>query len=116
MLASINSCASHAALIPVLSLDSIEELAPGQGFKFVDENCAVEDSLAVLLSEEMRSQVTHFVHSLPPRLQSMARRHYWLEQSQLQIADDLGVTRSAVCHALAKINSLGRKFFGIVEH
>jgi DNA-directed RNA polymerase specialized sigma24 family protein len=116
MLNAIYTCASHASLVPVLSLDALEELAPGSGVEFVNEHHPTEDALATLLYEETLVELSQFVISLSPRLRDIVRRHYWQEQSQVEIAEALGVTRSAICHALAKIADLGRQYFGIAKH
>ena len=116
MLASVYLCASRASLVTDVSLDLLDEQEPGLGFRFVDENCPVADVATQVADDEVAAGIARFVDSLPTRLRDIVHRHYWLGQSQTEIAEDLGVTRSAVCHAIGKVTRLGRRHFGIVEH
>lgn len=54
-----------------------------------------------------------FVRALPDRLRDIAYRYYWRDQSHSEIAAELGVTRTAIVHAIAKINGLGSQHFGL---
>ena len=110
----MGKCSPFQACLPIASLN--ESLEDGDGF-----TVEVIDTIVDPRSQDHFSSFTNdnlidaraFVTSLPARLQDIAHRTYWLNQSQDEIATELGVTRSAICHALAKIHTLGRTYFGL---
>lgn len=57
----------------------------------------------------LHNAVATFVDGLPPALKQVARLHYWDGLSQAEVARKLGVSRSAVSQAIARINKLGRE-------
>lgn len=71
---------------------------------------------SVYADRQLASLLTVFLETIPNNLRSIVFRHYWLGQTQTFIAEELGVTRSAVCHALARAHKLGREFFGVTLH
>lgn len=113
MFTSVYSCASSASYRNVLSLDALNEQESDLGFQFIHANCRVDDPPTDLATAELSSAVREFVAGLPGNLSEIAIRHYWLNQSQVEIATDLGLSRSAICHALARVHKLGRKVFAL---
>lgn len=110
-------CAYASACAAFFEIGSLDELTHDQD----DDLAAVIETIpdaspdveTGYIEREQLEQVPRFLASLPPRLRDIVYRHYWLDQSQAEIADALGVTRSAVCHALAKVKRLGQNFFGV---
>jgi DNA-directed RNA polymerase sigma subunit (sigma70/sigma32) len=115
----LDQCAPIAAYLDVTSLNApIESDVEGvDDVEIIDTlpdlSPTPEDGL---ISQQLKGKLRAFVASLSPRLAEIVRRHYWLDQNQSDIAADLGVTRSAVCHALASVNRKGLEFFGVAVH
>jgi RNA polymerase sigma factor (sigma-70 family) len=61
-------------------------------------------------------RLAQFMEELSPSTREIVHRHFWLDESQSDIAKRLGISRSAVCHALAAAYKKGRKFYGAIEH
>jgi len=53
--------------------------------------------------------VRRFVAGLSPYLRCVALRLFWEDQSQTEIAAALGVSRSAICHAVRRLEKRGRR-------
>jgi len=107
-------CAPDAAFHPVSSLN---ETATPDEFG-VTETCEIGDLIVDpsvdihgdLERKQICSLVRRFVLSLSRNLQCIVVRHYVFGHKQSKIADDLGVSRSAVCHALKRVNRLGLRY------
>jgi len=69
------------------------------------------DIEAEFSDRESAMKARAFVCSLPKELKEIARRYYWLDETQYKIAKDLGVTQQAVSYSMAKICRLGREYF-----
>src|SRR3569623_310475 len=119
----ILQCVTMSATMPMISLNEplVEEARWGgepTGDQEVGDLVADPDGLDEdrlhdgILSKKLPS----FLEELTPRLREIVHRYYWLEHTQAEIAKDLGVTQSAVAHALRNVSRLGRRFFGITEH
>jgi len=110
----MGQCARNAAYFDVTSLNELADLpdadAQQSGLELID---LVVDPLAdveaPVLADEAQLLVRDFLVQLPPVLRCIAFRHFWLEQSQAEIAKDLGVTRSAICHGLSRVFRTGRR-------
>lgn len=111
----MGKCCLVQAFLPISSLDEPALYdCDGESVDLVEtipdprsENAFTE------YSPENIIDVRAFVENLPPRLREIAQRLYWRDQSHEKIAADLGVTRSAIGHAQAKIHMLGRAYFGL---
>jgi DNA-directed RNA polymerase specialized sigma24 family protein len=77
----------------------------------IDQLPCSSDVEAEFCERDMLSRLAQFVDTLPPRLKTIALRHYWGDETQSEIARSLGVQRSAVCHSLRKIAEHGRSYF-----
>ena len=111
-------CCPNAPFREIVSLNQL--IAPSDfsddeptevGDLIADPAPSVEDKLhAASIEKHLRD----FVGNLSPHLRCIAFRHFWLDQNQTEIASDLGVTRSAVCHAVRRIQKLGHKYMNPV--
>lgn len=111
----MGQCVAVAAYLPIESLNepvaANDDDDPGEDRidTLPDPAFTGEDAMA----DEMRHrQVRRFVEDLPERLKTIVVRHYWLGDLQEDIANDLGVTASAVSHAIRKVHRLGREALG----
>ena len=110
-----DQCAPDAGLRPVSSLNELstaeqdDDSAPPEiGDCIADPTVDLE---AELSKKQLLALVRQFVAGLSPNLRCIVVRHYLLGHSQAKIAEDLGVTRSAVCHALRRVHKLGYRHF-----
>lgn len=107
----VAQCASNAAYFEPTSLNETVSVV-GSGH---DEICDIIDLIAdpfsdfeaKILEAESTALVRSFLETLNPTLRCIAVRCYFLDQSHLEIANELGVTRSAISHALRRIHKLG---------
>src|SRR3569623_1732218 len=114
----IGQCLADAAFLPMLSLNAEVELpsellsdgTPEVGDLVSDPE--IPDAISVLEGLVL-AYVPAFMASLPERLRYIIHSHYWLMRTQSAIADELGITQSAVAHSLARAHRLGRRYFGI---
>lgn len=104
--------AQAPAFIPFMQSVSLDQSA-AETHNIPDPAPSPETSVANALDHE---RVRAFVQSLPPLEREVVRRHYWAGERQADIARDLGVTRSAICHMLARVHRVGRGHFGIKVH
>ncbi len=115
------SCALWADASACAILYELESPAERDAFR---DTLTTENALSVLadpapgpedtvIERDRQREVEEFVNTLPPQLRLITDRFYWHGESQTQIAGDLGVTRSAVCHALRRVERRGRAFFGV---
>lgn len=101
-------CADSYAYAATVSLD--EQVADQDGRVLTTGDMVIDPSpsVEVALNEvQLSREVRKFVLGLSPALRCIVVRHYWLGQSQTDIARALGVTRSAINHALARVYQLG---------
>lgn len=110
--AFMGRCAANAALLPIVSLDEkLEQIALGLAVEneaFADPAVDIE---ATAIACQLASRLPHFLATLTKRQQYVAHQFYWLDRSQIDIGNELGVTRSAICHMLERISALGRTYF-----
>lgn len=114
----MGQCAPNAAFLPISSLNEPVDLP---GYETVDDVPEIVDHLIdptdtveteMIAREarvEMTARVRDFVLNLSPNLRCVALRLFWEGQSQTEIAVAMGVTRSAVCHAVRRLERLGRR-------
>lgn len=116
--AFMGQCVPCAAFLPVLSLnepvasnelDDADDASEEVVDRVADPTPNVEEDLH---HKQLIASVRGFVRGLSPNLRKIVILHYWLGYSQSEIAVMLGVTRSAVCHALNRVNRLGREHLG----
>lgn len=115
----LDQCAPISAYLPVSSLNDV--INPEADLGFEVEVIETLPDLTVDLEAECctrqnAAKAAAFIRALPRPLASIVIRHYWHGETQTEIAEDLGVTRSAISHALSKVNRLGREFFGESVH
>jgi RNA polymerase sigma factor (sigma-70 family) len=113
----MGQCLASAALLPISSLNAppLPGSPPGQrevGEAIVDP---IAPSEGAIVSSLMAAKVRAFVETLPPRTREVVVRYYWDEERQEDIAHDLGISQSAVAHALRRAHAMGRQYFGL-EH
>lgn len=98
------------AFAPVLSLDALTDQLDADGRKRFDiKEESVPEPASAVETDQARIAVRQFVNALPRRDQMIVIRHYWLGESQTEIAADLGVSKMAISKALAKVMRLGRE-------
>lgn len=107
----LGRCVAVAAYLPVESLnqcvaDNDTDLPEDLIDTLSEPSFDGEDDM---IAELHRRQVRKFVNELPERLKTIVIRHYWLGDRQEDIANDLGVTQSAISHAIGKVHRLGRE-------
>lgn len=73
-------------------------------------NCCEEESG---LEEDEEVAVREFVEQLPAPLRHYAHRHFWDGVRHKQIADELGVTPSAVTRMAKRVRALGLTEFSL---
>lgn len=107
----MGQCAPNAAYLAVSSLNYEVRIDSDDHLMEVGDLIAdpTPNQEAVMENNQLRDRVRRFVCSLNPHLSCIAIRHYWLDQNQSEIADSLGVSRSAVCHAIRRINELAKR-------
>jgi DNA-directed RNA polymerase specialized sigma24 family protein len=119
----IGQCLADAALLPMISLNepiqkSLATLRAGTADLTVGD--VVRDpeapDEATILTTMTLAKLPAFLDTLSPTLRAITHAYYWLGQTQAEIAVALGVTQSAIAHALARVHRLGRRFFGMTEH
>ena len=121
----MGQCAPNAGVLPVSSLN-----APAQpdrdtdAFRddeevldrLVDPAVDIEadlirlEALAVILP-----RVQAFIAGLSPYLRCVALRLFWENQTQVEIAAAFGVSRSAICHAVRRLERQGRRALADLE-
>lgn len=117
--AFMGQCSALAAYLPVGSLNAPAPLGADDpdGQEVVDR---IEDPTAPTEADMHRAmmvrEVRAFVANLASPLREAAIRHYWCNQSETEIARELGLTQSAIAHRLRKVKRLGRQFFGLASH
>lgn len=105
------------AFAPVLSLDALTTQPDADGINRFD--IADEDALAPdeqIAQAEGFAAVAAFVNALPERDQLIVKRLFWLGHTQAQVAADFGVSKMAICKAVARICRLGRALLAPHEH
>ncbi|WP_340646342.1 hypothetical protein [Phenylobacterium sp.] len=107
----LGRCVAVAAFLPIESLNECLAVNDGDPSEDLidtlsDPSFEGEDDMIV---ELQRRQIRKFVSQLPDRLKTIVIRHYWLGDRQEDIANDLGVTQSAISHAIGKVHRLGRQ-------
>lgn len=65
---------------------------------------------------QLVARVGPFIETLPTRLKTIAKMHFWDDLSQTEIAKALGISQPAVSQHLAKLVALGRAYFGVAIH
>jgi len=113
----IGQCLADAAYLPMLSLNvPVESFSNGYPDEVGDlvADPDVPDAVAIL-EGLLLEHIPTFLESLPQHLRYIVHNRYWLKRTQTAIAVELGVTQSAVAHALARAHHLGRHFFGLEE-
>jgi DNA-directed RNA polymerase specialized sigma24 family protein len=114
----MGQCAPNAAFLPISSLnepvDVGTENAVDDVAEVIDQLTDPADSVEIdMINRETRAaaecRVRAFVAGLSPYLRCVALRLYWEEQSQSEIAVALGRSRSAICHAVRRLERLGRR-------
>ena len=110
------SCTPESAYLAETSLNEIVDYENADGESLVEVGELVPDlspSIDELIEqEELGEQVNTFVSQLKPSLRCIAWRRYWQDQPSVDIARDMGVSPSAISHALRRINELGRRSLG----
>jgi RNA polymerase sigma factor (sigma-70 family) len=100
---SADSYLFPGAFAPVLSLDELlagpdDEIGPR--FELPDESPSAENLLVQL---ESIAAVERFLARLSPRDREIITRLFWNDETQTQVAASLGVSKMAICKALARI-------------
>ena len=117
----MGQCVAVAAFLPLTSLNEplADEGAEGDALEseivdqLVDPDAPSENDLGFAI---LMKRLPEFMATLPPNLHHITHCYFWLGQTQTEIAAALGVTQSAIAHALRRVTRLGREFFGITEH
>jgi DNA-directed RNA polymerase specialized sigma24 family protein len=108
----VAQCANDAAYFEPTSLNETVAVDGGSDGEICEIVDLIADPLADfeadILEAESTGLVWSFMENLNPTLRCIALRRYYLDQSHLEIAGELGVTRSAISHALRRIHRLGR--------
>ncbi len=104
----MGKCHPNEGFLAVASLDELVEI-DGDEVSLLDEypDPCSEGESGLYLADRI-VDVRRFVNNLPRRLSEIAYRTYWRDESQTHIAEALGMSKSGVCQALARINRLGR--------
>jgi DNA-directed RNA polymerase specialized sigma subunit len=103
-------CSPFAGLLPVASLDAImDACAIGSEGAMVDIKDGSPSALERLEAAQLTEAVSSFVGRLSPRDREIVMRIFWGGETQADVARRLGVSRMAICKAMAKITELGRR-------
>lgn len=115
----MGQCAPNAAFLSISSLNEPADPGadpddPGAEEEVIDRFADPEvDIEADLIRLEALAAITPpvraFVAGLSPLLRCVALRRFWEDQSQIEIAAALGVSRSAICHAVRRLERQGRR-------
>lgn len=113
-------CASPGAPFrSMVSLNTLVEDGNSGGDSKVERIDLIVDPSPSLFEVHEEAQriagLPHFLATLPPCVREIVKRHFWLGHPQTKIANDLGITPSAVCHRLAVAKNKGRKFYKSIE-
>lgn len=114
----MGQCAHDAAFWPEISLNSPMSV-PGDAdpLELIDNVPSLDPNAEEQsIRSELLARLPQFLAWLPPDLRDLAVDHFFMDRSQTDIALSRGVTRSAVCHAVRRIVTLGRTFFGVTVH
>jgi DNA-directed RNA polymerase specialized sigma24 family protein len=119
----IGQCLADAALLPMISLSEPVQktLATVRGgtadlpIGDLVPDLEAPDETSILTKMTL-AKLPAFLDTLSPPLRTITHAYYWLGKTQAEIAAAMGVTQSAIAHALARVHQLGRRFFGITEH
>lgn len=101
---------------PILSLDVLmapDHAAGGSSFDIRDDSPGAEERLE---QAQALAAVHDFIDSLPPRDQEIVKRFFWQDETQTQIAASYGVSKMAICKAMARICARGRQALVAHEH
>lgn len=114
----IGQCLADAAFLPMLSLnDPVERSHYGLAEPPDEVGDLIADpearDVAAILEGVLLARIPAFLDSLPERPRYIVHNLYWLKRTQDALAEELGITQSAVAHALARAHRLGRRFFGL---
>jgi RNA polymerase sigma factor (sigma-70 family) len=109
-----------SAFLPVLSLDQITsggcETEEGHPSPTEIEDPSTNPE-ALALKSEVGTAVRSFVNELTPREKSIVHKLFWNGETQVAVARELGVSRMAVCKALARVVKRGKeKLAGFEEY
>ncbi len=94
---------------PAISLDALvdqREADGGPAFDVADDAPSTEDLIA---AAEGIDAVRAFVQRLSVRDREIVESHFWRGETQTEIAARQGVSKMAVCKAVARICRLGRE-------
>jgi DNA-directed RNA polymerase specialized sigma24 family protein len=115
----MGQCAPNAGVLPVSSLNVPVDPDPDPDVfrddedvldRLVDPTVDIEADLIRLEAlAVITPRVQAFVAGLSPYLRCVALRLFWEEQSQVEIAAAFGVGRSAICHAVRRLERQGRR-------
>jgi RNA polymerase sigma factor (sigma-70 family) len=104
------------AFATVLSLDALTARRNAEGGRSFEIRDEAPHPDAQLEEAQGRAAVNDFVHSLPPRDQEIVRRLFWQDETQTQIAASYGLSKMAVCKAMARIAKHGRAVLADHRH
>ena len=103
-------CSAYAGFRAVISLDALLSEAGGEGHpSYIDIRDSVPSALDSLMSAEAADAVNRFVGGLRERDKEIIFRIFWLGETQADAARGLGVSKMAICKAMAKITELGKR-------
>lgn len=114
----LGQCGPYSAFVDVISLNDV---ATEFGADVGEHQVEIVDTLPTLLpnpeeeclKKDILSKIGKFVEGLPTCLRQVAILHYWDGRTQRDIAQEMGISQSAVSQRLAKITALGRSHFGL---
>jgi DNA-directed RNA polymerase specialized sigma subunit len=103
-------CSAYAGFRAVISLDAMfNEPGSGSDLPSIDIRDSAPSALDSLMSAEAADAVNRFVGELRERDREIIFRIFWLGETQADVARSLGVSKMAICKAMAKITELGKR-------
>jgi DNA-directed RNA polymerase specialized sigma subunit len=103
-------CSAYAGFRAVISLDAmLNEPGSGGDLSGIDIRDSAPSALDSLMSAEAADAVNRFVGKLREREREIVFRIFWLGETQADVARSLGVSKMAICKAMAKISELGKR-------
>jgi DNA-directed RNA polymerase specialized sigma subunit len=105
---AVDSYVFPGAFRPILSLDALI-VADADGVAAFDLRSDDPEPDALVERSEAFSAIESFVGSLSDRDQMIIRRLFWKNQTRTEIAVSLGVSKTAIGKAVARILNSGRE-------
>ena len=110
--AYMGQCAATAAFGPITSLNAPipfeDDFRVEVGDLIPD---LADDAECLAIKNNLIALVPDFLQTLTERQREIVVRYFWDGETQAEIASALGVTTSAISHALKNIAVQGREFF-----